>query len=393
MTHNQYKHLPFAVALWGLLLGMVVWVGCSKDDDPRPVEPPGRIVLVYMGGDNNLSSETYQKMEALRQGWNSSFDGELFVYNDPSDAAPSLYRIEEVKGVAELVVVSDYPEENSANSTVFSRVINEVVNMHPAKSYGLLVFSHASGWLPQQTLVRPRSVVIDGTDEMELVDLAAAVPRGVFDFIVFEACFMAGIEVAYELKDKTEWIVASSAEIVSPGFTPVYGDILKCLFRPTADLKGMIQTVFNHYQAEAGYRRSATFSLIHTPALTALGQWIRSRTLPVGIYPVEVSGDTPSVDLYDIQHFDRYSYRLFFDFEDYYSRLLTAEADRNELSALVSAAVPYKVATPSFMPDQGGFAIHQHSGLTTYIPQERFPYLNKEYKKLRWYKETGISND
>lgn len=368
-------------ALLGLLLAAVVLTSCRQDNDMEVPsdEPPGRVLLVYMGGDNNLSAEVYEKMEAIRQGWRNVFDGELFIYSDPGDAAPALYRVQSAGDTAELVVVRSYPEENSASSAVFSRVISEVVYENPAKSYGLLLFSHASGWLPQQTLIGPRSILVDGREEMNLTDMATAIPDGLFDFIVFEACFMAGIEVAYELKEKTEYIVASSAEIVSPGFTPVYDKVLEHLFKPKPDLKGVAETVYRYYNSQTDYRQSATFSVIHTPALDVLGEWIRENNL--------LNINTEPINNYDVQHFDRYAYRLFFDFEDYFSRLLRSEPEQEELSRLIRQCVPYKFATEKFMYGMNGYLIGRHSGLTTYIQQDRFPYLNGQYKELSWYKD------
>ena len=60
---------------------------------------------------------------------------------------------------------------------------------------------------------------------MELADFASALPlpnHRKWDFILFEGCYMGSVEVAYELKDKTEAIIASPTEIVSPGMTEVY---------------------------------------------------------------------------------------------------------------------------------------------------------------------------
>lgn len=62
--------------------------------------------------------------------------------------------------------------------------------------------------------------------EMELDEFAAAIPDGTLDFIIFEACLMAGVEVAYALRGKAEYLLASPAEIISPGFTPVYPEAL-----------------------------------------------------------------------------------------------------------------------------------------------------------------------
>ena len=60
-------------------------------------------------------------------------------------------------------------KENSASPQVLKRVINDVTRLYPAKSYGLIVFSHGSGWLPSHTLVNgSRSIIIDNDNEMEI---------------------------------------------------------------------------------------------------------------------------------------------------------------------------------------------------------------------------------
>jgi hypothetical protein len=125
------------------------------------------------------------------------------------------------------------------------------------------------------------------------------------------------------------------------------------------------------------YYRSATLSLIKTEKLYDLGIFLHQY-----IDKKKISAVNP----YDVQHFDRYSYRLFFDFEDYYSRILNDNAPAQELKALLNECVPYKDATPSFLLDWRGFEINHHSGLTTYIEQGDFPYLNQAYKKLAWYR-------
>lgn len=62
-----------------------------------------------------------------------------------------------------------------------------------------------------------RSVIVDGNDYMELKDFADAIPDKAFEYIVFETCFMAGIDVAYEFRDKAGYVVASSARLSRQG--------------------------------------------------------------------------------------------------------------------------------------------------------------------------------
>ena len=51
---------------------------------------------------------------------------------------------------------------------------------------------------------------------MEITDFAMALADHLFEFIIFEACYIAGIEVAYELRNKAPYIMSSDAPVVSP---------------------------------------------------------------------------------------------------------------------------------------------------------------------------------
>lgn len=107
-----------------------------------------------------------------------------------------------------------------ADPLFFTNFLIEIQDLYPARQYGLILFSHSSGWMPQNTLTEPRkssrSILNDNGDEMEMIDFAKSIPPKMFEFIIFESCFMSGIEVAYELRNKTNYIVASSTEIIFP---------------------------------------------------------------------------------------------------------------------------------------------------------------------------------
>lgn len=358
-----------------ILCPVILLLSCDKEDDKHTMPTTVKhVILAYLGGDNNLSSETYQKIEAMRQGWKGGADKKLLIYTDPADATPSLIEIVSENGQNIKRTISNYEEQNSASKETLSRIIGEAISLYPSPSYGLIVFSHASGWLPQGTLTNPRSIIMDKKQEMELVDFAQAIPDRMFDYIIFEACFMSGIEVAFELKDKAEYILASSAEILSPGFTYIYPNSINSLSGSLEGLKSFGNDAFAWFDNKTGYMKSATFSIIKTSELDTLANWIADNCEP-----------NKPVDIRSIQYFDRYSYHLFFDFEDYYSSLLDTGVQKKQLSGLLSNSVVWKTATSAFMYDYNGFNLKKHSGLTTYIPQTQYSYLNTEYKKLKWY--------
>lgn len=393
MNVYSKKHWYFRLTVVGLLA--VLW-SCSKNDGPAIIPDPvlpQRTILYYLGTDNNLYIEADEKVEALRLGFPGG-NNRLVIYKDKLNTPPELLEIyaDEKAGENLIRTVKTYTDQNSASGETFQLVLRDVEQLFPAASYGLILFSHATGWLPPGALIRPEArlkqmgippirtytVAMDGYDELGLTAFAAAIPHGFFDFIAFEACFMAGIEVLYELKDKTDFIVSSSAEIVSPGFLPVYEESLHLLYEPRADLAGFAEAYFNFWDSQRGDYRSATITVANTARLPRLADWVKQYA----------AHNVTAGDLSDIQHFDRYpDHRLFFDFADYYQRKAETDAAA-QLDELLKSIVTYRAATPEFILGQQGFQINRHSGITTYIAQARFAKLNTAYRALAWYKDT-----
>lgn len=382
-----------------VVLSAVLFSSCINEEYEGPdPDLPVRTILVWLGGDNNLSDETGRKIDALRQGWTYT-GNKCLIYQDSRDGA----RLLRLRGGCRTTptpyveIVREYGAENSASPATFARVLREVADEYPADSYGLIFFSHASGWLPAGTLQNPqkqrkrsRSIGVDdggtGRAEMEIAEFAAAIPDGMFDFIVFETCLTAGVEVAYELRGKSDYMLASAAEIVSPGFTPVYPSALRLLCNTAVETRTALEA-FGHawmnYVATnyTGARRSATLSLIdidETSPLAARTQAalrIRSAEAP---------------DLSRLQHFDRPgSYGdspalpRFFDLDEWVEEV--ADPDEYEaFRAQLERTVVWKAATETFMAGQNGFTVRRHSGLTTYVEQDAFPDLNQACRRLSW---------
>lgn len=373
---------------------------CIKEEDTgADLNLPTRTVLVYLAGDNNLA-DLARIPELLRQGWKYT-GSRCLVYYDGQNSTPVLLSLRggcESYPISFIETVAEYPEENSASADVFSRVVRDVAAMYPADSYGLIFTSHASGWLPEGTLATPqrdtRSIGSDmssgtlaqGNTEMELADFADAIPDGHFDFIIFEACLMAGVEVAYELRNKTDYVLASSAELLAPGFIPVYSRMSPKLFDTSisieSSLKEFASEYFDYINTKSGVYRSTTLSIIRTEELDALAALVTET------YPKADSIE--SSDISGLQHFDRpgsygdaSALPRYFDLGDYMQSISTrALYDRFE--KLMDRIVVWKAATPMFMENYNGFKIICHSGLTIYIPQTELPFLNEAYRKTAW---------
>lgn len=387
-----------------ILLAVLLCGSCINEEYAGPdPDLPTRTIIVYLGGDNNLSEETGRKIEALRQGWTYT-GNKCLIYQDSRDGA----RLLRLRGGCRTTptpyveTVREYGAENSASAETFARVLREVAAEYPADSYGLIFFSHASGWLPAGALQNPaprsRSVGVDDGDagraEMDIAEFTAAIPGGMFDFIVFETCLTAGVEVAYELRGKSDYMLASSAEIISPGFTPVYPSALRLLcdtsVKMRTALEGFGRAYMDYVVANyTGARRSATLSLTDIREISPLAARMQAALRTH-------SAEAP--DLSRLQHFDRPgSYGdspalpRFFDLGEW-AELRVAPAGYAALRAQLERTVVWKAATETFMNGYNGFAIRRHSGLTTYVEQDAFPDLNEAYRRSAWYRATRGGN-
>lgn len=365
--------------------------GCSEERSSDIMPSARRTVLVYLAGDNSLSDEVWEKVDALVAGWKNERDN-LLIYQDTRGerGTPSLMRVVSEAGSAHTEVIKEYPDANSADPQLFSTVVRDALVGYPAPSYGLLLFSHGTGWLPAGSYSNPRrydntkaglrSIMDDAGREMEIADFAAAIPDGQFDFIVLEACLMSGVEVAAELRGKADYLVASSAEILSPGFTSVYEQMLDCLFQKDPDLSGFAARYMAYCNSREGAYRSGTISVIDLKRMDELIEFVSP------LLQKEVETDISS-----LQCFDRNENKLFFDFGDYMEQVIRQDnrveevADmEKQLNKLLDQLVVYKASTPYFVY----LPIRRHSGLTMYVEQEIYPGLNDAYRELSWYRLT-----
>ena len=364
-------------------------------------ESKKRNILFYIGADESLiADDAPEKINQMRLGWQPGM-GEMLIYIDKLGDGAYLYRINETKdanGYYGLDTIKVYGEENSADSKVLARVINEVRVGFPADSYGMIFFSHASVWLPEGTLKKPRSLVIDndnggGNREMEYYDFAAAIPDKQFDFIIFEACLMADVMSMYELRNKAEYVLVSSAEIVSPGFVYIYKDNIMNLFNPNISFQSILtsfaQSYINYVSSfsENDYRNSSTLSLLKMDEMENL-----ASVTKVSLQGMSVDETNLTID--NIQSFDRpnalsgQSKSRYYDLADVMENLIPASRYKS-FNEQLEKTVIWKVSTKRFFSGQpGSYYINKHCGLTTYIEQDVFSFINSEYKKSAWYKAT-----
>ena len=119
---------------------------CSSYNEDNPLVPTEseRSVLIYMAAENNLSSFADINLEDIELSSKSLKDNQnLIVYVDKYGIKPYMARVKD--GV--LVDSVAMEESSSADPAVMENVIRQMCTKYPAKSYGLLLWGHCTGWL------------------------------------------------------------------------------------------------------------------------------------------------------------------------------------------------------------------------------------------------------
>ena len=348
-----------------------------------------KTVLLYMVANNNLSYDAENSISRLQNGYIPAEEGNLLVYKHCAGMDPVLLHIK--KG-EEVTVVADtayrFPPRVSATKSALTQALNVTQALFPADSYGLILWSHGTGWIPPLASsssaaqevsgsAPQRTFGLDGKVELEIRDLAQAIPYKL-SFMLMDACFMGGIETAYEVKDSVDYYIGSPAEILTESFP--YHKIMQHIFKSTPDYAAVCREYYDYYNAKSGAERSATVALMDCSKLAEVAE-VAKRVFD------QYGERIASLDLSLLQpYFRGSSSKYFYDLKD----LVDAIADASlsaEFAAALERAVPYKASTPYFIE----LPIRSFCGVSTYVPgNPADTKLADYYKQYKWNQATGM---
>ena len=401
-------------------------------------EPVRKVMILYSAGFNSLHNYLKEDQADLREGYipgRMIKDDVLLVfshlcnkaYDYKTPTSPVLYRLtkdNEGKVVADtlLRLAAGTPV---ATKETLAEVLRYVKIHFPAKSYGMIFSSHASGWLPPGYYSSPEEEYSNtiawnaprrrpaaygsgpvpyswpewdegpavksvgqeqiGSDSYELTlrEFAEAFPMH-FDYILIDACLMGGAEVAYTFKDICDQVGFSQAEVLAEGFN--YKTLTSHLLAPeTPDPVSVCSDYFEYYNARSGSFRSATISVIRTDGMDRLAAVCKTLFAK---YAAEMAAVNPK----SIQNFGRnvggYDHGWYFDLKDILAKSGATEEDLATLQEALDGCVVYKAATPVLL---GSIPINAFSGLTMHLPAFGTPYLNEYYRdNVSWNDATEL---
>lgn len=370
---RRLPHNLLYCTILGLLLALA---SCGHSDEPEPGGPGKekenrRTILVYMVAANSLGDLGYDEADlgemarAAREGQTAG--GRLLVYRAARETSAGAPKLIEVTPDGTLEILKEYDTGlYSVDPARMKEVIDDAMQTAPAEGYGLVLWSHANGWLgaPEGAGNRYKAFGEDRRHYMTLQSLGKVLSDYSFDFIYADCCLMGNIETAYELRRATPLFAASPTELGLEGMP--YDQNLRHLFAETPEVAEAARNTYEWY-AERG--KHCQMSVILTSALDDLARESRRLWQNRTSYP-DVSGvqtyvsDTPC-----------HSY----DMEAYYERLGADDAWR----AALGRAVIYKATTAKAI---GSISMDRYCGLGSGAVRSERDIDYRGYSDTQWWK-------
>lgn len=386
--------------LLALLLSALVLVACDDKNTYEEPVAPQQTLLMYFPWSGNDSGST-----GLLSHFLTNIDDmvEAIRYNAPEGCRVLIYLVEhkvetgiggatntyfegslqELKargGKVERVPLTSYRDPDMTEAEQIARLLKDVQAYAPAPRYAMTIGCHGMGWIPATAT---KAVSREGAEheyweyegveqtrwfggmtaefQTEIPTLAEAIRRAgmKMEYILFDDCYMSSVEVAYELKDVTDYLIGSTSEIMAEGFP--YTEI-GALLLGEVDYEGICESFYQYYMERNSYP-CGTVAVTVCSELEALAEVMKRINA--------ASEELTTSELNQVQVLDGYTPCRFYDLGDYVNFYCKDAALRGEFERQLERTVPatFRRHTPTFYSMTSGETdINAFSGITTSDP-------------------------
>lgn len=403
------KFLPKIFLLISLAISHV-FISCNDDegnfeesmDIPGLTVPAKQTVFMYLPwSGSGLYYSLRKNIEAFESAIenNHGTDGNaLIVFISQDNQKSNLIRIYYRDGESQRDTLKQY-DFSSCDYTEaegIAEIINDAKAAAPAEKYAMAIGCHGTGWIPVGTNVGTRAAMInigknqmqqtryfgtgirdDNTYQTDIATLAEGIRETgtTMEYVLFDDCYMSNIEIAYELKDVTKHLIASTCEIMDVGMP--YERIGISLLKN--NYKDIVDGFYDYY---------SNFS---TPCGT-IGVTDCREVEYMAYIMQQINAAYPDLqcDITDIQDLDGFENTIFFDFGDYVSNLCSDPSLLALFNDQLERLVIYKANTETYYTSMyiaKQYPINAFSGITISDPS-----INKSIANVKpqtnWYKDT-----
>lgn len=412
---------------WLYTLLVVVLAACSNEiPEQQPAKRSGRTVLAYLISNSPKSLEKnlqdnvvdmYMALAEIKdsctllvfyrpQEYSSYLDVPTLLCFD-TDGRGNINNLPALTGtdltfesVCQVAQKKEYTMNSqiATDPVVMEEVLKDMQKIAPSDSYGLILGSHASGWMKGNS-VQSKAFGDDDGYNIDIPDLADVLKNSFsekLDFVLFDACMMGTAEVGYELRETTSYCIASVME------TPVYGfpydQILPYLYSENIDYPAVCHEFMSFNKTNNLW---GTCAVMDCSQMENLASAVKAKLS-------EWQDALPSVSMQNVQQYGVGSYRYFsYDVLDFFRELgrksgVVKTTDLNEAIASVQSALNQAVIAKDCLSgvdyDFDGAVIDgtRFCGIGMYILEEYNPYVanktawNDYYKQsISWYHAEG----
>lgn len=420
----------------------MVGVSCSNGDNPDgpdvPVTPVGQTVFMFFPWSNSLLSDFRRTVEDMQTvvAQRSMKDERVMVFMATSEREAVLFELKKQNGRCLTDTLRRYSDRPFTSRQWLTSLFSEVMTLAPASRYGMVVGCHGLAWVPVQGqrnarkrlgsqerideednlykeeridkegLYKEERIDKEGDDlmhfevqgpvttrfiggtypetQIETTDLADAMADAGLhtEYILFDACYMSSVEVAYELKDVTHYLIASPTEVISYGFP--YITMGKHLLG-TPNYKGIADSFISFYSSYyLPYGTVAVTDCTQLDALAAIAQQINAAA--EGKFNTATSGKSAPNG---VQIMDGYSPTLFYDLGHLMSLKNAGTVLTAAFADQLDKTVPYKGHTDQYFTalKDAPVDIKHYSGLNT--SQGSLNRMADRLSETAWYKATN----
>ena len=383
---------------------------CHNDDDDDVAKVAERTVVIYMAGENNLGNYTAADLYQMREGSKyMAANNHLLIYVDGANRQEKPYLIEFANGVTADSIAMEEDLATSDPATLLS-IMQKAINKCPAKEYALVLWGHASGWIIEKDsiastvwntpLKAPRKAYgidngINTTDQsgtwMNIPSMARALsmlPK--LKFIFADCCSFQCAEVAYELRNVADYIIAAPSEI--PGYGAPYHTVVPALFEKDTFWQSIVDKYFVQvFYDNRGNEMQTPLSVVKTSEMEQLAK--ATHTVLATFVP---SLESIYPDMNGIIHYYYHHNPLdhkFYDMNDFI-RTYASESDYATWKQAFDQAVIYKKMSTRWMTnvywglnyDDFTVTEEKYGGISMFVPQWYYQATtNESIKKLGWY--------
>ena len=310
------------------------------------------------------------------------------------------------------VPLKEYEGASYASAEGIADIMNEVKTQASALNYALIVGVHGCGWTyasdwsrypyyarpsvtrpsdnnfsgiqfgpdPNAPLTRFFGSVSLAENAMDISTLAEGIRESglKMQYILFDACYMSNIETAYELKDVTNYMIASGSEIMAAGLP--YRSMWSYLNSATPNYSGIVSTSVNFYKNSSDpFCNLAAIDCRQVEKLAGVMKEINAQ------YQLSAS-----VSLDSIQHLDGFRPNLFYDLETYVDSLHPSgyllDQFKSQLKLTIKASDHTEEAYTCIYSSDS-FKIKNYCGITISDPSQHSVAI-KGREKTGWWKAT-----